>query len=78
MKITDKLAKAEREGRPFWSFEYFPPRTAQVSAHGIRAEEETRPTGLSWLSVNVQMLRLACGQLVGSVSALWRLSRELD
>ena len=31
MKITDKLAKAEREGRPFWSFEYFPPRTAQVS-----------------------------------------------
>jgi 5,10-methylenetetrahydrofolate reductase len=31
MKITDKLAKAEREGRPFWSFEFFPPRTAQVS-----------------------------------------------
>jgi 5,10-methylenetetrahydrofolate reductase len=30
MKITDKLAKAEREGRPFWSFEFFPPRTAQV------------------------------------------------
>ncbi|WOO80694.1 Methylenetetrahydrofolate reductase 1 [Vanrija pseudolonga] len=29
MKITEKLAKAEREGRPFWSFEYFPPRTAQ-------------------------------------------------
>jgi 5,10-methylenetetrahydrofolate reductase len=30
MKITEKLAKAEREGRTFWSFEYFPPRTAQV------------------------------------------------
>ena len=31
MKITEKLAKAEREGRTFWSFEFFPPRTAQVS-----------------------------------------------
>lgn len=32
MKITEKLAAAEREGRSFWSFEYFPPRTAQVSS----------------------------------------------
>ena len=32
MKITEKLQKAEREGRTFWSFEFFPPRTAQVSA----------------------------------------------
>lgn len=31
MKITEKLQKAEKEGRPFWSFEFFPPRTAQVS-----------------------------------------------
>jgi 5,10-methylenetetrahydrofolate reductase len=30
MKITEKLQKAEREGRTFWSFEFFPPRTAQV------------------------------------------------
>lgn len=37
MKITDKLAKAEREGRPFWSFEYFPPRTAQVSGSRLAA-----------------------------------------
>lgn len=37
MKITDKLAKAEREGRPFWSFEYFPPRTAQVSGSQLAA-----------------------------------------
>jgi methylenetetrahydrofolate reductase (NADPH) len=30
MKITDKIEKAEREGRTYWSFEFFPPRTAQV------------------------------------------------
>jgi methylenetetrahydrofolate reductase (NADPH) len=28
MKITDKIAKATEEGRSFWSFEYFPPKTA--------------------------------------------------
>ncbi|KAE8224242.1 hypothetical protein CF326_g8066 [Tilletia indica] len=28
-KITAKLAKAERENRIWWSFEFFPPRTAQ-------------------------------------------------
>ncbi|SPO30641.1 probable MET13 - putative methylene tetrahydrofolate reductase [Ustilago trichophora] len=28
-KITNKIAKAEKEGRIWWSFEYFPPRTAQ-------------------------------------------------
>lgn len=39
MKITDKLAKAEREGRPFWSFEYFPPRTAQVSGSQLGCSE---------------------------------------
>jgi len=31
MKVTEKLAQAEREGRTYWSFEFFPPRTAQVS-----------------------------------------------
>lgn len=31
MKVTEKLAKAEKEGRTYWSFEFFPPRTAQVS-----------------------------------------------
>lgn len=28
-KITEKIARAEREGRIWWSFEFFPPRTAQ-------------------------------------------------
>ncbi|KAF7724259.1 hypothetical protein EC973_001215 [Apophysomyces ossiformis] len=29
MKIIDKIRKAEKENRYFWSFEYFPPKTAQ-------------------------------------------------
>ncbi|PVU99495.1 hypothetical protein BB559_000668 [Furculomyces boomerangus] len=29
MKIIDKINKAEQEGRPYWSFEYFPPKTPQ-------------------------------------------------
>ena len=28
-RIVDKLAKAEKENKIAWSFEYFPPRTAQ-------------------------------------------------
>ncbi|KAI8899644.1 methylenetetrahydrofolate reductase-domain-containing protein [Globomyces pollinis-pini] len=27
MKISDKIKKAEAEQRPYWSFEYFPPKT---------------------------------------------------
>lgn len=30
MKITQKLEQAKKEKRTWWSFEYFPPRTAQV------------------------------------------------
>ncbi|KAI9483871.1 MAG: methylenetetrahydrofolate reductase-domain-containing protein [Benjaminiella poitrasii] len=29
MKVIDKIRKAEKEGRSFWSFEYFPPKTPQ-------------------------------------------------
>ncbi|KAG8890989.1 hypothetical protein FRC00_014229, partial [Tulasnella sp. 408] len=29
VKITQKIAQAERDNRVWWSFEYFPPRTAQ-------------------------------------------------
>jgi methylenetetrahydrofolate reductase (NADPH) len=31
MKIVDKIALKKAEGKPFYSFEYFPPKTAQVS-----------------------------------------------
>lgn len=27
MKVIDKINRAKEEGRPFWSFEYFPPKT---------------------------------------------------
>lgn len=33
MKVIDKINKAEEEGRFFWSFEYFPPKTPQVPKH---------------------------------------------
>ncbi|KAJ1654780.1 methylenetetrahydrofolate reductase (NAD(P)H) met13 [Dispira simplex] len=29
MKIVDKIENATKENRPFWSFEYFPPKTQQ-------------------------------------------------
>ena len=29
MKVTQKLAQAQQEDRTWWSFEFFPPRTAQ-------------------------------------------------
>ncbi|CAO3600072.1 unnamed protein product [Absidia cylindrospora] len=29
MKVIDKIRKAEEENRVYWSFEYFPPKTAQ-------------------------------------------------
>lgn len=32
-RITSKIAQAEREGRTWWSFEYFPPRTPQGLAN---------------------------------------------
>lgn len=31
MKVIDKINKAEEEGRTYWSFEYFPPKTEMVS-----------------------------------------------
>lgn len=30
MHIKDKLAEAQRTGKPMFSFEFFPPKTAQV------------------------------------------------
>ena len=33
MKITKKIELAEKENRVWWSFEYFPPRTAQVTSN---------------------------------------------
>lgn len=31
MRISQKIEQSAKEGKVWWSFEYFPPRTAQVS-----------------------------------------------
>ena len=51
MKITDKLAKAEREGRPFWSFEFFPPRTAQGLQNLFDRIERMRELGPEFIDI---------------------------
>lgn len=39
MKISQKIQQAEKENRVWWSFEYFPPRTAQVRIRTEVAEQ---------------------------------------
>ncbi|CAK9781082.1 methylenetetrahydrofolate reduct [Cutaneotrichosporon oleaginosum] len=51
MKITDKLLAAEREGRPFWSFEYFPPRTAQGLQNLYDRIERMRNLGPEFIDI---------------------------
>jgi methylenetetrahydrofolate reductase (NADPH) len=38
MKISQKIEQSNKDGRVWWSFEYFPPRTAQVRV----LKQETR------------------------------------
>ena len=33
MKIVDKMNESIKAGRPFFSFEFFPPRTEEVGLH---------------------------------------------
>ena len=35
MHISQKLAEAEKTGKPMFSFEFFPPKTAQVGTLGV-------------------------------------------
>lgn len=44
MKITQKLEQAKKEKRTWWSFEYFPPRTAQVR-RSVESHSASRPNG---------------------------------
>lgn len=37
MHIRDKLAEAERTRKPIFSFEFFPPKTAQVCFSNVSA-----------------------------------------
>lgn len=46
VKISDKIRKAEREGRPWWSFEFFPyaaPSTRHYSCTQTRIGSELTP-----------------------------------
>ena len=38
MKISQKIQQSTKEGKVWWSFEYFPPRTAQVCFPFIRSK----------------------------------------
>ncbi|WVO15924.1 methylenetetrahydrofolate reductase [Cryptococcus depauperatus] len=51
MKITEKLQKAEKEGRPFWSFEFFPPRTAQGLQNLYDRIERMRNLGPEFIDI---------------------------
>jgi 5,10-methylenetetrahydrofolate reductase len=35
MKISKKIEQSSKDGKVWWSFEYFPPRTAQVRVHPL-------------------------------------------
>lgn len=39
MKVTEKIQQAEKDNRVWWSFEYFPPRTAQVRSDSVCARD---------------------------------------
>jgi methylenetetrahydrofolate reductase (NADPH) len=51
MKITEKLAKAEKEGRTYWSFEFFPPRTAQGLQNLFDRIERMRNLGPEFIDI---------------------------
>lgn len=51
MKITEKLLKAEKEGRTYWSFEFFPPRTAQGLQNLYDRIERMRNLGPEFIDI---------------------------
>ncbi|CAG8713099.1 12154_t:CDS:2, partial [Acaulospora colombiana] len=51
MKITQKIAKAEKEDRIWWSFEYFPPRTAQGLQNLLDRIERMRGLGPEFIDI---------------------------
>jgi 5,10-methylenetetrahydrofolate reductase len=44
MHISAKLAQADKAGKPTFSFEFFPPKTAQVSTNKGIAEKDDELT----------------------------------
>lgn len=58
MHIKDKLAEAQRTKKPVFSFEFFPPKTAQVlkySSQTIRLNMLTEHCRVSKTSMTVRL-----------------------
>ncbi|KZT34350.1 methylenetetrahydrofolate reduct [Sistotremastrum suecicum HHB10207 ss-3] len=51
MKITEKIEQANKEGRVWWSFEYFPPRTAQGLQNLLDRIERMRALGPEFIDI---------------------------
>lgn len=51
MKISQKIQQAEKEGRIWWSFEYFPPRTAQGLQNLLDRIERMRALGPEFVDI---------------------------
>ncbi|KZT10171.1 methylenetetrahydrofolate reduct [Laetiporus sulphureus 93-53] len=51
MKISQKIAQAEKEDRIWWSFEYFPPRTAQGLQNLLDRIERMRALGPEFIDI---------------------------
>ncbi|EPT01133.1 hypothetical protein FOMPIDRAFT_1023440 [Fomitopsis schrenkii] len=51
MKISQKIALAEKEDRIWWSFEYFPPRTAQGLQNLLDRIERMRALGPEFVDI---------------------------
>ncbi|THG98264.1 hypothetical protein EW026_g3889 [Hermanssonia centrifuga] len=51
MKISKKIEQAEKENRTWWSFEYFPPRTAQGLQNLLDRIERMRALGPEFVDI---------------------------
>ncbi|KAJ4469590.1 methylenetetrahydrofolate reductase-domain-containing protein [Lentinula aciculospora] len=51
MKVTQKIAQCERENKIWWSFEYFPPRTAQGLQNLLDRIERMRGLGPEFIDI---------------------------
>ncbi|KAF8705297.1 Methylenetetrahydrofolate reductase, partial [Rhizoctonia solani] len=51
MKVTEKIQQAEKDGRIWWSFEYFPPRTAQGLQNLLDRIERMRGLGPEFIDI---------------------------
>ncbi|KAF5387335.1 hypothetical protein D9757_005794 [Collybiopsis confluens] len=51
MKVTQKIAQCEKENKTWWSFEYFPPRTAQGLQNLLDRIERMRGLGPEFIDI---------------------------